>query len=669
MYRLIICLTLTSIMSISCEQEMPVFSSFDEYPVYEGDDLGLSYSPERSFFRIYSPAAEAARIKIYADGLGGEALDTRDMKRGEAGTWTASFDSDLEGRYYVFQVRIEGEWLAEVADPYARAVGANGQRGMVVDLRRTDPAGWAEDRRPPLGHFNEIIIYELHVRDASADPNSGIENKGKYLGLTERGSKTTEGLSTGLDHMVELGVTHVHLLPVFDFRSIDETQTPQTRYNWGYDPQHYNAPEGTYATDPYDGAVRIREFKQMVKAFHDAGIRVIMDVVYNHTGDTETSVFNQLAPGYYYRPRDDGSSSDASACGNETASERPMMRKFMIESVKYWAEEYHIDGFRFDLMGIHDLETMNQISAALHRTDPTLFIYGEGWTAGDSPLPEESRAVKKNTFKMEGVAAFSDDFRDAIKGHVFTHDAPGFASGKEGLRESVKFGVVASTEHPQVSCDSVNYSDAPWAAEPSQTITYTSCHDNHTLWDRLEISRPDAGESERIRMHKLALAMVLTAQGVSFLHAGTELLRTKQGVENSFESPDLINRIDWSRKGKYPDVFEYVRGLIALRKNHPAFRMTSARQIRQHLRFLDQGDELLLAYTISGNANGDAWEEILVIYNGHRSGQPVDLPPGDWTVVLDGSIVDEGGIRQVKGNVTAPASAAMILVQEGEEEG
>jgi len=656
---------LTSLIFSACKMEQEqTYASYDDYPVYEGDDLGLRYSPGRSVFKLWSPPASALRLRLYQEGLGGEPLQQIDMERGENGVWEAVVEEDIEGQFYTFQAKVDDRWLSEVPDPYAAAVGVNGRRGMVVDFSKTHPEGWEQDRRPPLDNFNDIIVYELHVRDASIHLQSGIQHKGKYLGLTETGTKTPDGASTGLDHMKELGVTHVHLLPVFDFRSVDETQLDENPYNWGYDPQNYNAPEGSYATDPYDGAVRIREFKQMVKAFHDAGIRVIMDVVYNHTGATEESNFNQLVPGYYYRHREDGSFSDAAACGNETASERPMMRKFMIESVLHWVNEYHIDGFRFDLMGIHDIETMNEISDALHEVDPSIFLYGEGWTAGDSPLPENERALKKHTHRLDQIAAFSDDIRDALKGHVFTHDAPGFASGEPGLKESVKFGIVASTEHPQIDYDLVNYSEAPWAGEPSQTITYVSAHDNHTLWDRLRISRPEADEAERIRMHKLALAGVLTAQGVSFLHAGSELLRTKQEVENSYQSPDSINQIDWTRKTQYPDVYDFTRSLIALRRNHPAFRMTSTEQIQQHLRFLDAGDDLLVAYTLTGNANGDDWENIIVVLNGHRSEQEMTLPEGTWTIVMDGASIDESGMRQASAKMKVPASSVMILVKE-----
>ena len=496
-----------------------------------------------------------------------------DMKKDLNGTWSAKVPGDIKGKFYVFKVQINGKWLNEVPDPYAKAVGVNGKRAMVVDLKETNPAGWEKDKSPVFKNKTDAILYELQVRDASIAANSGIKNKGKYLGLTETGTKNTEGLSTGLDHIKELGVTHVHLLPCFDFYSIDESKPDKPQYNWGYDPLNYNVPDGSFSTDPYDGITRIKEFKQMVQAFHQNGLRVIMDVVYNHTRLTEDSYFNQLVPGYYYRQTKDGKFSNATACGNETASERYMMRKFMLESVLYWVKEYHIDGFRFDLMGVHDIETMNLISKELHKIKPDILLYGEGWTAGSSPLPDSLRAIKKYAYKLDRIAVFSDDIRDGIKGSVFEHADKGFASGKPGMEESIKFGIVASCKHPQVDYAKVNYSKAPYSAQPWNTITYCECHDNHVLWDKLAISAKNATEAERKEMDKLAMSIVLTSQGISFLHAGTEFLRTKKGVENSFESPDSINAIDWSLKTKNKEVFEYVKGLIKMRKEHPAFRM------------------------------------------------------------------------------------------------
>ena len=409
----------------------------------------------------------------------------------------------------------------------------------------------------------------------------------------------------------------------------------------------------------------MKEFKEMVKTLHDNGLRVVLDVVYNHTGVTEASNFNQLLPGYYYRQKEDGSFSDASACGNETASERPMMRKFIIESVKHWVKEYHLDGFRFDLMGIHDIETMNQISTALHEIDPSIFIYGEGWTGGDSPLPENDRALKKYTHRIKDVAAFSDDIRDGLKGSVFDAPDRGFASGKPYMEESVKFGIVASTQHPQINYEKVNYSNEPWAAQPNQAISYVSCHDNHTLWDRLLNSQPNASEAEKIKMAILANTVVLTNQGVPFLHAGVEMLRTKDGEENSYKSPDAINQLDWSRKTKYPQVFTTYQKLIQLRKNHPAFRMPTTEMIQQHLKFLDFPEgSLLVGYTISDNANGDSWKDILVLFNGNQVDKPIDLPAGNWTMVLRGGEIDEGSKIQAKGQVKIPGSSGMIFYKD-----
>jgi pullulanase len=568
----------------------------------------------------------------------------------------------MEGIYYTFQTKIQGNWQEEAGDPYARAVGTNGRRAQVVDLANTNPAGWDNDQRPPLASPQDIILYELHVRDASIHPRSGIDFKGKFLGLTQSGTTGPNGVATGLDHLKELGITHVHLLPSFDFLSVDESRLDSAQYNWGYDPQNYKVPEGSYSTNPEDGAVRIREFKQLVQALHNAGIRVIMDVVYNHTGKSEDSKFNRLVPGYYYRQREDGSLSDAAACGNEIASERPMVRKFIRESVEYWVDEYHVDGFRFDLMGIHDIQTMNEISASLHAIDSTIFIYGEGWTAGSSPLPDSLRALKINTGELDDVAAFSDDLRDGLKGSVFEHEERGFVSGRPGQEESVKFGIVAAGRHDQVLYDSVNYSKAPWAPEPNQCINYVSCHDNHTLWDRLRMSMPSTSVANRLRMHQLALTIVLTSQGIPFLHAGTEMARTKGGVENSYKSPDAVNQIDWARKTTHVTLYNYVRSLISLRKSHPAFRLPTNAAINQHLRFLEVDRDNLIAYRLQG-VPGDDWQDIVVAFNGAGVSQSVDLPEGTWKVVLDDRKIDGEGMRTFRGSaIQLPPYSALILV-------
>ena len=609
-------------------------SIYDSYPVYKGTDLGLTYSKTQSTFRIWAPTAEKAQLIFYKDGTGGVAESTVDMKRAVDGVWYSQIPADLKGKFYVFRVQINGAWLQEVPDPYAKSVGVNGKRAMVVDLKETNPAGWEKDKSPVFKNKTDAIIYELHVRDASIAENSGIKNKGKYLGLTETGTKNAERLSTGLDHIKELGITHVHLLPVFDFYSIDESKPDQPQYNWGYDPLNYNVPDGSYSTNPYDGVTRIKEFKQMVQAFHKNGLRVVMDVVYNHTRLTDDSYLNQLVPGYYYRQTTDGKFSNATACGNETASERYMMRKFMLESVLYWVKEYHIDGFRFDLMGVHDIETMNLISRELHKIKPDILLYGEGWTAGSSPLPDSLRALKKYAYRLDRIAVFSDDIRDGIKGSVFEHEDKGFASGKAGMEESVKFGIVASCQHPQVDYSKVNYSKAAYSAQPWNTITYCECHDNHVLWDKLAISASSVKESKRRQMQMLALSIVLTSQGIPFLHAGSEFLRSKKGVENSFESPDSINAINWSLKTDDTFLVNYVRRLIKMRKAHPAFRMINADQIKKNIEFLPGQPANIVAYTINGANVNDSWKKIIVFLSGNMGRRTVTLPKGKWKNVI-----------------------------------
>jgi pullulanase len=635
---------------------------FTGYPVYNGNDLGVAYAPQKTVFKVWAPMASAVKLRLYDAGAGGNATATIDLDKAANGLWQIAVKKDIKNKYYTFQVMQDGKWLLEAPDIYARAVGVNGHRGMVVDLAATNPAGWANDKKPHQKNFTDIIIYELHIRDISEDKNSGITNKGKFLGLTETGTESPDGLPTGLDHIKELGVTHLHLMPSFDYNSVDETKPNTNQYNWGYDPLNYNVPEGSYSTNPYDGNVRIREFKQMVQALHKNGLRVILDVVYNHTTDIAHSNFSQFAPGYFYRQNPDGSYANGTGCGNETASERPMMRKFMIESVVYWAKEYHIDGFRFDLMGIHDIATMNAISDTLHKIDPTIFIYGEGWTAGQSPLPENLRSVKKNVPELNQVAAFSDDLRDGLKGGFSDVKAKGFVSGGQNSAESVKFGIVASTQNSQINYDKVNYSKAPWAAQPYQTISYVSCHDDNTLFDRLKLSNPDATEADLIKMDKLANTIVLTSQGVSFLHSGAELLRTKMGIGNSFNSPDSINEIDWSRKTKYHAVFNYYKQMVALRKNHPAFRMPSTPMIQEHLKFMPTDDPNVIAYQINGNANGDKWHNIMVLLNGGSADKAVNIPQGNWVLAGDGNKIDEHGIQNINApSITVPGTTAYIL--------
>ncbi len=647
---------------MSCKTHSTTYKSFEEFPIYEGNDLGVSYSGQLSMFKLWSPEAEAVKLRLYEEGLGGEAIQEENMHQGEKGVWVSKLKGNQEKLYYTYQIKHKGQWLAESPDPYSIACGANGQRSMILDWKNAAPIDWDKDKAPPLKKPNDIILYEVHVRDFSIHQSSGIQHKGKFLGFTEQNTQTLNGIKTGIAHLKELGVTHVHLLPSFDFRSLDE-ELPysEDRYNWGYDPHLYNVPEGTYSTNAKAGHVRVQEFRAMVQALHQAGIRVILDVVYNHTGATEESVFNQTTPGYYYRQNAEGGFSNASACGNEIASERPMVRQFIVNSVKHWVKNYHIDGFRFDLMGIHDIETMQAVRAALDEIDPNIFVYGEGWLAGDSPLAEDKRATKANVSQLNGVAAFSDEIRDGLKGHVFTQDARGFVSGLENQKMSVQYGIVGGINHPQIDFSKVNYTDKAWASSPSQCIVYTSCHDNHTLWDRLLNSIPKASEAERTQMQQLALGIVLTSQGVPFLHAGSEFCRTKDGVENSYKHPDSTNQIVWTRKEKYHSTFDFVKNMIALRKKHPAFRQATATAVAANLNFLETDNANLIAYQLNSEAAGDTWKQILVYHNGSNENISVDLPKGNWQVVVEAEQVNEAGIRTVKSKLDLPKIGTLIL--------
>ncbi len=659
------------LLLVGCKPHEPKkYSSIAEYPIYTDNDLGANYSPEKTVFKLWAPTAAEVKLRIYDAGNGGNATAEHDMEYDANGVWVYKLSGDWKNKYYTYQVKMDTAWKTETVDIYAKGVGVNGDRGMVVDFAETNPEGWDKDKKPDLKKYNDIILYEIHARDLSMSENSGIKNKGKFLGFTEKGTTNKEGEKTGLDHIVDLGVTHVHILPAFDFYSVDETKLEDNIYNWGYDPKNYNVPEGSYSTNPNDGRVRIKEFKQMVKTLHDNGLRVVMDVVYNHTRLTEKSNFEQLVPGYYYRMRQDGKFSDASACGNETASDHPMMRKFITESLLHWIKEYHVDGFRFDLMGIHDIETMNYIRAEIDKIDSTIFLYGEGWNAGDSPLPYEKRALKQSAMHLHRVAVFSDDIRDGIKGHWSHVTEKGFISGNGSQRESVKFGIVASTSHDQVNCSLVNNSKAPYSSEPYQTITYVTCHDNPCLWDKLKLSNPSESDAELIRLQKLANAIVLTSQGVPFLHAGEEFVRTKFLHENTYNLPDSINQLDWSRKTKYKDVYTYYKSMVQLRKNHPAFRMPSTEMIQKHLRFYDTHDSLLISYMISDNANGDKWKKILVYISAYKNDHPVALPEGNWVAVATGYEVNETGIksgplsRVLSKTVSIPSRSIFILVDQ-----
>lgn len=603
--------------------ELEIARDFDEECnlYYYGKDLGITYHKEKTKFRVWAPTATGLKVLIYNTENSPDAVIEEELKPDINGTWVVEIMGDLAGKYFVYHVNFNGH-TNEVVDPYTRAVSTNSQRGLIVDLDKTDPPGWEDDRRIEVEKPQDAIVYEVHVKDFSSSVNSGIKNKGKYLAFTETGTVSPDGLKTGIDHLKELGITHVHLQPVFDFVTVDETR--EEDYNWGYDPYFYNVPEGAYATNPSDDS-RIREFKEMVKSLHDNRIGVIMDVVYNHTYFTKRSPFNKLVPGYYYRFDDEGNYSNGSGTGNELASEKQMVRKFIIDSVKYWAEEYHIDGFRFDLMALHDRETMSQLEQIIHNINPSIIIYGEPWTGGVSPLAPEDQMVKGAQRGMD-IAVFNDNFRNAIKGD---NDGigTGFVSGASHQVDSIKRGIVGAiyfNDHIQ-----------GFAEEPQESVNYVSSHDNLTLWDKLNKSNIHDSEEVRIKMDRMAQGIIFTSQGMPFIQGGEEFLRTKYGNHNSYNAGDKVNQLKWERKWRYYDTFEYYRGLIKLRKEHPAFRLRDAQQIRQHLRFISTPYNTL-GFMLRKYAGGDHWKNIIVLYNPNRESIVFCLPyEGDWHVVAD----------------------------------
>ena len=641
------------------------FKSIEDYPSFSTEWEEMIYTPENTNFMLWAPTAGAVKVNIFDEGMGGEPISSMDMKRGDNGQWTLAVNEDLHGKFYTFNVQIDGKWLGDTPGVMAKAVGVNGKRAAIINLDDTDPEEWADDKRPELKNFNDVILYEMHHRDFSVDSLSGIKNKGKFLALTEEGTKNIYDQTTGLDHLKELGITHVHILPSYDYASVDETKLDTPQYNWGYDPQNYNVPDGSYSTDSCKPEVRIREFKQMVQSLHKAGIRVIMDVVYNHTFNTENSNFQLTVPGYFYRFNDDGTFANGSGCGNETASDRDMVRKYIVESVKYWVNEYHIDGFRFDLMGIHDIETMKAIRAELDKIDPTIFIYGEGWAASAPKYPSEKLAMKANVWQMPGVAAFSDEFRDSLRGSWNDDTKGAFVTNGKGHEAGVMFGISAALPHPQLK-EARKDMPASWTAQPSQMISYVSCHDDHCIGDRLKITAPDADEKQRMRLFKLAETAVFTSQGVPFIFNGDEMMRDKKGVKNSYCSPDSINVIDWRLKKEHQDAYEYIRGLIALRKAHPAFRLGSADKVYEHLEFINPAAKGVVAFRIKGQPEGESWKDIIVILNAKDSAAKVKVPEGTYRLVChDGRINPEKGLHDVKGMtlVAAPKSATIAYMK------
>jgi len=642
---------------------MPVWystSEFEEQYTYTGDDLGAVWTPERTTFRVWAPTADAVSVCLYANG--GETgmdilIESVPMTADAQGTWVAAVEGDLNGTYYTYAVR-HGDAIVEACDPYARTTGVNGRRAMVIDLDSTDPAGWENDKAPHTsGSITDAVIYELHVRDLSSDPSSGIANTGKFLGLIETGTTNADGIPTGLDHIKSLGVTHIHLLPSYDYASVDETDS-DAPFNWGYDPVNYNVPEGSYATDPYHGEVRVKEFKQMVQGLHEQGIGVILDVVYNHVYSAEDFCFNNIVPGYFSRISSDGVYSNGSICGNDTASERSMVRKYIVDSVKYWADEYHLDGFRFDLLGLIDVQTVNEVIEEVHKTHPHVIFYAEGWNMGTQITKEDVLlANQTNAKETPGMAYFSDMIRDAVRGSNSNASKTGYAAGAGGFANNVRDSFLGKPA---------------WAQNPSQVVNHVSCHDGYSLFDRLTMSTQDFSLEERVKMNNLAAAIVMTSQGTPFFQAGEELLRSKPLSEggfdhNSYKSPDSINSIKWDTLSDpmVQDVVAYYTGLIEFRNAHPALRMTTSEEVAEKITQLPDLDFNVLGFHITKGANGEE-NELVVLFNPNAEATTVTLPEGAWDIRINGEDAGDSSLGTAEGTVEVTPISAMVLVQEGE---
>lgn len=652
---------------VGCKDAARVtYDSVDNYPVRQGSMSEMEYTPASTSFHLWSPNADEVRVMLYNEAEGGHAYETYHMQWSSDGTWHVKVNQDLKGKFYTFNVKVKDEWQGDTPGLFAKAVGINGNRGAIIDMTETNPVGWENDQKPALRSVADAVVYEMHHRDFSIDTSSGIQHKGQFLALTEPGTQSPEGLATGIDHLKELGITHVHLLPSYDYATIDEHTFKDAHYNWGYDPQNYNVPDGSYSTDPTKPDVRIREFKQMVQALHQAGIRVVLDVVYNHTYNAAASAFEKTVPGYFYRMKPDGTFANGSGCGNETASNRPMMRKFMVESVLYWMREYHLDGFRFDLMGIHDIATMNEIRQEAQKLDPQVLIYGEGWAAETPQYAADSLAMKVNMAKMPGIAAFSDELRDGLRGPWDDDKKGAFLAGMPGHEESIKFGIVGAINHPQVQMDEVNYSNKAWALEPVQMMSYVSCHDDMCLVDRLLTSVADLKGNDLEKLDMLAQTAVLTSQGIPFIFAGEEVMRDKKMVHNSFESPDSVNAINWHNKAQHQGVFNYYKGLIALRKHHLAFRLGSAELVRQHVEFLPVEGSGVVAFRLKDHAGGDAWNNIIVVLNARREVAKIEVPEGRYVTVVNNGLVNESGLGFLYGPTLSVAPENALIVYQNE---
>ncbi|MDP1706606.1 MAG: type I pullulanase, partial [bacterium] len=629
-------------------------TGFNSRFIYTGDDLGNTYARDHTKFRVWAPTATAVNLATYpkpnsTEGEGVVTAMTPDLK----GTWITSLKGDHNGTIYNYRVTVGGI-EREAVDPYVRATTINGLHGVVVDLNKTNPKKWSKAKPAFSGKSTDAVIYELHVRDLSMDSSSSIPaaHKGKFRALPDLKTTAPTGGKTGVNAIKDLGVTHIELLPIFDYASVDEAHPT---FNWGYDPQNFNVPEGSYSTNPNNPDSRIVELKAAVQALHEDKLRVMMDVVYNHVYSASDFSEEKIVPGYFFRTNTDGTLSNGSGCGNDVASERPMVRKFIVDSVKYWATQYHMDGFRFDLMGLLDITTMQQIRKELNKIDPTILIIGEGWDMGT--LPSGERANQKNISKLTGIAAFNDQIRDGIKGSVFEGTDTGYATGKFSRIDDVKIGVVGNTRY---SKDLIGN----WMTnDPAQSVNYVEAHDNLTLFDKLTVSVPEASAQKIAALDRFSASIALLSQGVPFMQAGQEFLRSKNGDGNSYQSSDAINSLKWGLRTKNAVTVNYYKGLILLRKSHPAFRMSTTAAVKKNLTFLKAGNNVI-AYSLNGLASKDGWSSIVVVHNPNTGAATINLPvKGNWKIVVQGSSAGVKTIKTLKSahSVSVPGQSTLVL--------
>lgn len=651
------------------------YEKFDRENAYYGNDLGAKIFDDKTQFKVWAPESTAVFLNLYQEGEGNNLIECLPLEKQEKGVWAITVHKNLDGVFYTYTFECNGQ-RSETIDIYAKACGINGDRGAVVDFKTTNPKNWDNTKNPVCKSPCDAVIYETNVRDFSIDPTSGVseENRGRFLAFTENGT-SYNGTPTCLSHLKSLGITHVHLLPVFDFATIDERIpiTENKNYNWGYDPKNYNCLEGSYSTNAYDPKVRIREFKELVKSLHDNNIGVIMDVVYNHTYESDKSSFHKTFPFYYHRTKNNWF-SNGSGCGNELASERAMVRKYILDSVQFWAREYKIDGFRFDLMGLIDIETINLIRDKLNEINPQILMYGEGWTGGESPLPSTKLAYKWNSYQFARVGLFNDNIRDAVKGAVFNIYDKGYVNGNPSAANIIKRGLSGSFPHSQLNGND----EVCFAYNPTQTINYCEAHDNHTLWDKLTVSAEQFTEDERIKMDKLSASIILLSQGVPFLELGQDFLRSKPKASynkeahdnksipfsgNSYNAPDETNAIKWNQKGENIDVFEYYKSLISLRKKYPQLRLNKREDVEAQMKFFDTGDNNIIGYTLT-NPEEEIKSVMAVLFNPYKDSRTANLPDGEYTVILSNNKNETESVIKVSGHVELEGISALVLLKK-----